>query len=427
MTRLGASKHFASQRWVAAFAAGIVVVLAAFSSTLASAQTYTVVHSFAGGVEGMHPFAGVVLDRAGNLYGTTVAGGTGACNGFYGTGCGIVFELNPSSGLFSTLWRFTGSDGAGPTTVLLGPGNALYVSTTSEGGTGTIISLSPPVTPPRTIHDNHWIETILHRFQGFPSDGALPSGNLVLDAAGNIYGATNEGGSHGQGTVFELVHSNGSWSESILYNFLGGADGAFPLGGVTLGADGNLYGTTSSGGASASGAVFQLVSASGWHDNTLYSFTCGSDGCMPMSGVTFDALGNLYSSTSGIECANGGAGNAFELSSGNWSYSSLYCFPGNFEGGPNRSTLVFDQAGDLYGTIYAGGPNSSGSVFRLTFSNGAWSYSSLHDFTHGADGGFPVGNLVFDGNGNLYGTASTGGDLSKCGGQGCGVVFKITP
>ncbi|MGB8768408.1 MAG: choice-of-anchor tandem repeat GloVer-containing protein, partial [Candidatus Korobacteraceae bacterium] len=167
---------------------------------------------------------------------------------------------------------------------------------------------------------------------------------------------------------------------------------------------------------------------SGWAENILHSFTSGSDGFQPSSGVTFDSSSNLYSSTAGAEC-DGGGGNAFELSAGSWSFSTVYCFVGIEGGGPYLSTMVFDQAGNLYGTTYydgANGANSSGTVFKLTPSNGIWTYTSLHDFTGGTDGGYPVGNLVFDANGNLYGTASRGGDMSNCGGHGCGVVFKIS-
>jgi uncharacterized repeat protein (TIGR03803 family) len=125
----------------------------------------------------------------------------------------------------------------------------------------------------------------------------------------------------------------------------------------------------------------------------------------------------------------GGGGNVFELSSGSWSYSAIYCFVGGYQGGPHMSTLVFDQAGNLYGTTFADGANGWGSVFKLTPSNGSWTYTSLHDFTGGNDGGFPVGNLIFDANGNLYGTASCGGTTGTCGyrNDGYWVIFKIAP
>ena len=420
----------------------LFLALTLLTTNPAAAQTYTVIHNFTGGAGGQSPYAGMVVDRAGNLYGTTAAGGGGSCSNFLGTGCGIAFELNPSSELFTGLWQFTGvPDGAGPTTVLLGPGNALYVSTAGGGnissgcgtnylqipGCGTIVRLSPPAAPPRSIQEDHWIETFLHRFEGYPGDGDSPIGNLAMDQGGNLYGATNIGGSEGQGTVFELAHSNGSWSESVLHNFSGTLDGGITDGGVTFDAAGNLYGTANDGGAFDFGAVFQLVAASNWSENTLFSFNGGSDGLQPVSGVTFDSSGNLYGSTIGAECGGGG-GTVFELSSGSWFYNTIYCFSGGFGGGPNLSTLLLDLAGNLYGTTFADGANGWGSVFKLTPSNGTWTYTSLHDFTGGADGGYPVGNLIFDAHGNLYGTASCGGSTGSCGHQngGYGVVFKIS-
>ncbi len=155
MTSLGVNGYFKIIGWAA-----LLFALTVLTANPLSAQTYTVIHNFTGGPAGQTPYAGVVVDHAGNLYGTTYAGGGGICNGQLGFGCGIVFELNPSNGLFTTLWQFTGGDGGGPTTVLLGPGSTLYVSAMSEGGVGTIVSLSPPVTPPRSIQENHWIETI---------------------------------------------------------------------------------------------------------------------------------------------------------------------------------------------------------------------------------------------------------------------------
>lgn len=429
------------ERWLGIIRSVLVVGCAvAFAAIVtprqASAQTYSVIHNFTGGPGGQSPFAGVVADGAGNLYGTTSAGGGGTCNG---SGCGTAFRLNPSTGVFTLLWQFTGgTDGAGPTTALFVPEIGLYVITAGGGnngcgsnylfapGCGTIVRLSPRATPPRNTRDSHWIESILYKFRGFPNDGSAPAGNLALDNAGNLYGTTNTGGTEGPGTVFQLSHSNGSWRESTLHNFFQGLDGGYPFGGVTLDAAGNLYGTASTGGGSDSGVVFQLIAASGWRENPLFSFDGGMDGAQPLSGVAVDSFGNLYGSTSGAECGNDG-GTVFELNSRSWTYSTIYCLGGHYGGGPYFSTLIIDAMGNLYGTTYGDGTNNYGSVFKLTPSNGTWTYISLHDFTGGSDGGYPVGNLLFDFNGNLYGTASLGGDLSTCGGHGCGVIFKITP
>jgi hypothetical protein len=264
----------------------------------------------------------------------------------------------------------------------------------------------------------------VYRFDG--NDGWFPNGNLATDASGNLWGSTGSGG-FGAGNVFELTDSNGVWIESVLHNFTGYADGTFPEGGVTLDAAGNVYGTTFIDGPAA-GNVYQLLANSDWAFDIVYSFVDIPSGGNPNSGVTLDSSGNIYGSTSmgGVK----GGGTVFELSNegGSWTIHLLYSFSGGE--GPQLSKLIFDQAGNLYGTTYSDGPvpnHSYGTAFKLTPSNGTWIYTSLHDFTGGSDGAYPVGTLTFDANGNLYGTASQGGDLGRCGGKGCGVVFKITP
>jgi uncharacterized repeat protein (TIGR03803 family) len=170
------------------------------------------------------------------------------------------------------------------------------------------------VTPPRSIHENHWIETILYSFHG--ADGDSPTGNLTMDHSGNLYGSTTSGG-NGLGNVFKLTHSNENWSASVLHNFTGYADGSFPEGGVTLDAAGNVYGTTFIDGP-AGGNVYQLLAGSDWTFNILYSFTEIRTGGNPASGVTFDSAGNLYGSTS--MGGDGDGGTVFELSSGSWAF-----------------------------------------------------------------------------------------------------------
>ena len=390
-----------------------------FTPRSASAQTYTVLHDFSGGPGGAIPYAGLVMDRAGNLYGTTSSGGEQNCGDpILRNWCGTVFELT-ASGQFQLLWQFTGNpDGGDPEgELLLGPGGMLYGSTTvgGPGGDGTIFSLSPSPTPPRNIQER-WIKTIVYSFAG-NSDGALPNGPLVMDHAGNLYGSTYAGGSGGNdGTVFELRPSNGRWNETILHRF-DDNDGKNPDDGVTLDAVGNIYGTTRGGGRFDSGVVYQLLAGSAWQENVLYDFASG--GFDPQSGVTLDAAGNLFGSTFGG--GGNGAGTAFELSSGSWTQQVIYNFSGAHAWGPDFSKLIFDAAGNLYGTTNGDGLYGAGSVFRLTPSNGAWIYTSLHDFTGGSDGGYPVGTLVLDANGNLYGTTSYGGHNTV------GVVFKITP
>lgn len=433
MTSPGTRKRrFAISQWSSLIACAVAGILALLLPSQATAQTFTVIHNFTGGAGGATPYAGVLVDRTGKLYGTTAAGGGATCSSNFGTGCGTAYELNPSNQQFITLWQFTGgSDGAVPLAgLIVGPGGAIYGSTSAGGGgncagqngCGTVFRLTPPATPPRTIQQNQWTEKAVHIFDD--DDGGSPAGNLATDGSGAIYGSTTQGGT-GAGVVFKLTYSNGSWSEAVLHEFTGYDDGFSPEGGVTLDAAGNVYGTTFIDGPAA-GNVYQLLAGSEWAFNIVYSFTEISTGDNPTSGVTFDSSGNLYGSTSTGGIKEGGT--VFELSSADWSLHLLYSF--STGEGPLLSNLIFDQAGNLYGTTYSDGPDpnrSHGTVFKLTPSNGAWTYTSLHDFTGGSDGGYPVGNLTFDANGNLYGTASQGGDLSKCGGQGCGVVFKITP
>ncbi len=406
-----------------------LILFVASLASAANAQTFTVLHNFTGGAGGAAPYAGVLIGRDGNLYGTTAAGGGGTCSAYYyfEPGCGTVYELNPSSQSFITLWQFSGgSDGAYPEAgLVVGPAGAMYGSTGfggngCAGGCGTFFRLTPPATPPRTIQQAQWTVTILHNFTG--NDGEEPTGNLAADGSGNFYGSTHQGGPGTSGTVFKLSNLNGVWTLSILQDFDGYDN--FPLGGVVLDAAGNVYGT-SQGGDFGAGSVYQLLADSDWQMNTLYSFTAyGDNGDDPVSGVTLDSSGNIYGSTTGAGV--GGGGTVFELSSGSWAFNLLFSLVGGE--GPLYSNLIFDKAGNLYGTTYADGNSGYGSVFKLTPSNGSWTYTSLHDFTGGSDGAFPIGNLVFDSNGNLYGTASRGGnDLSKCKGWGCGVVFKITP
>jgi uncharacterized repeat protein (TIGR03803 family) len=205
--------------------------------------------------------------------------------------------------------------------------------------------------------------------------------------------------------------------------------------GVTLGPAGDIYGTTAGGGGRENnGTVYQLLAGSGWAENLLYSFTRGSDGATPESGVTFDSSGSLYSSTlSGGSDETGGT--VFELSSGSWAFQLLYTFTEtpNGSGGPELSDLVFDRAGNVYGTTHFGGAGGMGSVFKLTPTMGGYTYTSLHDFCvdgSGAcsDGVFPSGTLVMDSSGNLYGTTQLGGsNAGFCYGGACGVIFKITP
>jgi uncharacterized repeat protein (TIGR03803 family) len=296
-----------------------------------------------------------------------------------------------------------------------------------------VFNLKPtPALPPTPL--SPWIETAIYRFSG--SDGANPYGaDLIFDPAGNIYGTTYNGGaggcSQGCGTVYKLAPSNGGWTESILYSFAQGGDAQHPWAGVIFDQSGNLYGTTVNGGAYGRRAIYELTPAgSGWTETVLYSFTGGADGANPYAGLTFDPAGNLYGATSVGGASNGGT--AFELtpSSGSWTFNLLYSFTGplgEFQPGP-IANLVFNSAGNLYGTTHGAGPHNYGSVFKLTPGGGSWTYTSLHDFTGGSDGGYPRSTILFDKSGNMYGTAAEGGtgNPANCYAS-CGVIFEITP
>ena len=417
------SRSFASVLRTSLWA--LAVALTTLAAQCANAQTYEVLHSFSGGGDGGYPLAGVTIDRAGNLYGTTFAGGS--------HDGGSVYELKPHNGSWtlSMLYSFSGNDGAGPAAgVVFGPDGNLY-GTTQYGGNasrycdsscGTVFKLRPPAHLCASLSCS-WTETVLHAFTGM--DGGNPAYvNLVFDQAGNIYGTTYNGGAigilRGMGTVFELTSSGGNWSLAGIHVFQGD-DGAHPLSGVLLDQAGHVFGTTSEGGtgmcgSGTCGTVFQLTrSGSVWAQNFLYSFSGGSDGDTPVGGLIFDSSGNIFGSTANIDTV-------FQLtpSGGSWSYSLLHTFGdgGGNECGP-RGNLVMDSAGNLYGVTYCSAPN--GAAFKLTPSgDGNWTYTLLHAF-EGSGGIFPGGSVALDANGNLYGTASGGGQ------SGNGVIWKITP
>jgi uncharacterized repeat protein (TIGR03803 family) len=397
---------------MAALAATLVAAITMIGSLPAQAQTYNAIYNFTGGHDGSNPEAGLTIDHAGSLYGTTNGGGVGF---------GAAFKLahKGSSWTFNPLYSFAGgSDGAGTySRVIFGPDGSLYgVTYGTNSGFGTVFRLQPPATACKSVLCP-WTETVLYRFTG-GSDGANPDGDLVFDQAGNIYGVTLKGGD-GYGVVYELTRSGGGWTQSVLHTFEQGSGGTHPTAGVIFDKTGNLYGTAAFGGLGY-GVVFQLTpSGSGWTENVLYTFTGGNDGGAPIGGLIFDNSGNLYGST--FQNGVGSGGTAFELmfQSGKWTFELLHSFAGTSGCGPQAS-LAFDQAGSLYGTTLCDGTNGQGSVFELTPSNGTWTYTSLHDFA-GSEGGFPFSNVVFDANGNIYGTASEGGA------DGVGVVFQITP
>ena len=425
LLRTAAPKSPLGRVLAAAVGLALVLALAALASESAHAQTYTVIHNFAGGTDGASPMAGLTFDGAGNLYGLANFGGNsgGNCGP---RGCGLVYKLikRNSSWVLTSLYNFSGgNDGANPQSanVVFGPDGALYGSTyyggggCPGGGCGTVFKLQPPANVCRNV-SCPWTETILHRFDG--SDGAGPVGAVVFDSEGNLDGATNSGSFNNGGAIYQL--NAGGWHEQILFHPYG-----YPGSSVSIGNAENLYGTTFNGGLNKFGSIYQLTqSGLGWMETDLYDFTNGADGAYPVAGVIFDEAGNVYGTTSSGGAQNGGT--VFKLTNvnGSWNYNLLYSFQGlnngMFINGP-VGNLVMDAAGNLYGTTLGDGAFGYGAVFKLSPWNGSWIYTSLHDFTGGSDGGNPFSNLIFDASGNLYGTASSGGSA------GLGVAFEITP
>jgi uncharacterized repeat protein (TIGR03803 family) len=410
-----------------AFAVALVFALTSFPVHLAQAQTFTVLHTFSG-PDGAYPYAGVTVDGGGNLYGTTPVGGLKD---------GTVFKLRRSSSGYTLnpLYSFTGYGGPAIPYggVIFGPDGTLY-GTTNEGGAiglGTVFNMRPPATVCKTALCP-WTINQLYAFQGFDgADGGNPEyGEVAFDQAGNIYGTTRNYGPNGDGMVYQLSRSSGGWTENILYNFRGvnGSDGAWPDHNVIFDSSGNLYGTTSSGGLYGGeyggGTVFRLTpSGSGWTESVIMNFPPpGSNvGVYLQAGLIIDQADNLYGATS---FSSGGyeGGSVFELSpsSNGWELTVLYVFTEDNSQGP-VGNLVMDNSGNLYGATYAAGAFGWGNVFKLTRSGGGWTYTDLYDFTEGNDGALPSGDLTMDASGNLYGTTQKGGSY------GLGVVWEITP
>lgn len=364
---------------------------------LAPAQTFTVLHKFKAAPDGAYPYSGVIADQAGNLYGVTSTGGR------YGDG--TIFKVEPS-GKTVVLHAFTKHEGTGSYASLLMDKAGNFYGTNSQlgsGGVGTVFKLRP---------DGKLI--VLHTFGADGVvDGWNPQASLIADDEGNFYGTTVNGGTYGQGAVYKVDDRTGA--ESLLYSFGNPPDGARPFGNLLLDSEGNLYGTTignnMTGGAST---VFE-ISPQGV-ETILLNFN-GGDGQYPAAGLIRDNQGNLYSTTSAG--GTSGIGTVFELTlDGNiGNITVLHDFDGS--GSTPYSGVVRDSAGNLYGTTWIGGNYNLGIVYKLDPSN---NLTVLHNFS-GSDGAGPWAGLIMDKAGNLYGTTVGGGD-PIC---GCGVVFKLTP
>jgi uncharacterized repeat protein (TIGR03803 family) len=399
------------------FALTFAIILAALLAPPAQAQTYTVLYTFTGGTDGGWPYSGVILDDSGNMYGTTETyGDDSACGTF--DGCGVVYRLDPS-GNQTVLHTFEGNaDGRQPQWGNLFRNHAGdLLDTTQYGGQNGDIGLG-------TIYalTNTGKEIIVHRFQGGPADGEEPQTGLIEAQDGTYYGTTAAGGSgpFGDcGTVFNLSKSG---KLTLIHSFVGG-DGCQPEGGLVMDAQGNMYGVTSTGGALGYGTVYKITPAGAV--TTLHNFANQPDGANPLGILAIDKAGNLYGTTPGggdpkCTTANQGCGIVFEIDTQGKEHI-LHSFL-NPEGGMPYAGVVLDPAGNLYGSTSGFSTYNWGSLFKL---DPQQNFTKLHDFTGGADGGFPFSAMTLD-HGALYGTTYLGGLATACGGQGCGVVFKLT-
>ncbi len=374
-------------------------LLAAFTLIVCTAltvhaQSVNIWYDFQDGIDGGQPTDSLVMDSQGNLYGTAEVGGA---NGY-----GVVFQVTPS-GTETTLYAFSGAtDGGYPYGGLVMDsqgnlyGTTLYGGSTACGATGCGVVFK--VTPTGT-------ESVLYYFEG-GTDGFYPRGTLVRDSQGNLYGTTQFGGATGgYGTVYKISPTG---TETILYRFAGPPnDGAAPFAGVVRDAQGNLYGTTESGGLYGVGTVFALTSSG---EKILHTFSGNAD-AFPWGGLIRDAQGNLYGT------ATGNFGEVFKISPSGVE-TILYTFTGNAGGADPLGNLVLDTKGNLYGTTSAGGTSSNGTIFMI---NSKGKKSVIYNFPGGNGGSQPYAGLIGDTKGNGYGTTSQGGTFSH------GTVFQITP
>ena len=356
----------------------------------------TTLYTFTGGADGASPYASLIRDANGNLYGATFAGG--AAN------LGTVFKVD-KTGKETVLYSFTGPpDGEHPSDRLLRDKAGNFYGPLYEGGAsgyGAVFKL-----------DTTGKESLVYSF-GPGTDGEYPGGGLIEDAVGNFYGTTGYGGASGNGTVYKLSKSG---KETVLHSFTG-ADGQYPFSTLLRDSAGTLYGTTSMGGTSGNGTVFKLTKKR--KESVLHSFAGGTDGVNPYAGLVQDVKENFYGTTysGGAGCQGFGCGTVFKLDP-KGKETVLHAFATADGHYPDFGTLVRDAAGNLYGTTYAGGTADLGTVFKVSSSG---KESVLYSFTGGTDQGFPVAGLIQDKAGNFYGTTLGNPPTTY------GTVFKLAP
>ncbi|HXM42842.1 MAG TPA: choice-of-anchor tandem repeat GloVer-containing protein [Bryobacteraceae bacterium] len=406
----------------------ILILVLIFAGGAWAAGSLKVLQAFGTGSlrEGSDLYAGVIMDASGNLYGVAESGGT--------YGAGVVYELSRTTGgawSETVLYNFKGGadDGANPHATLMrdGAGN-LYGTTVAGGLTATTCRTGCGAVFMLTAVAGGWQESVLYRFPG-GAGGSVPYAGVVMDSAGSLYGATLDGGASAGGMVYKLSPGSAGWTQTVLYSFGGRPDGSAPYPTPVLDAAGNLYGATNTGGAHNLGIVYMLAPQpdGAWTEQVLHSFAGGSDGANPLAGVIFDRHGNLYGTTSYGGTAN--CGIAFALApnpEGGWTEHLLHTFLGvTAYDGENPNGLTFDAAGNLYGTTTGGGTDNPGTIFEITHSPSAgWQETVLYNFTAGDDGAYPSSGVVLDPAGNIYGTTLWGGPSGDTTG---GVAFQFTP
>ena len=396
-----------------------------------------VLYTFTGGADGGNPVSDLILDSAGNLYGTTSAGGSATSCGW---GCGTAFELKRTQTGWEerVLHSFGNSqnDGQLPEAGMIFDSSGNLYGTTREGdGTsryGTVFKLAPN-------GKGGWTESIIYSFP----DVALPVSDLIFDAQGNLYGTTPYNGSaggDGYGTVFELIrHPDGSWTESTLYQFAGPpGDGANPSSGVVFDSAGNLYGLTLAGGSNhceypGCGIAYKLTpdGKGNWKETVLFNFARGSGfAVIPSAGLLVDPDGDRLVGTT-VQGGDG-VGTVFVLNQpkhGEWRQDVVHRFYDNLDGSTPVGQLTKDSHGNLFGATLLGGPGRNGMIFEMGIqAKGPWKETILYDFAGGTDGANPYAGMVLDNQGHLYGTTYRGGAGTLCEGTGnCGTVYEITP
>lgn len=371
-----------------------VFLLLAIAAVVLPAQTLSILHSF-DGTDGAQPYAPLVLASNGNLYGTTSIGGA--------NNDGTVFEIT-TSGTLTTLHSFNQfllGDGNTPFAGLLQASNGDLYGTTSHGGVGRVGSIFK-VTPSGTV-------TTVASFE-YEIDGANPYAGLMQASNGSFYGTAEAGG--GAGTVYEVT----PFGQLIrLYSF--GQDGTSPLGGLVQAGNGNLYGTTDFGGRYDVGVLYE-VTTSGTY-TPLFSFGAANTGSFPYATMTLGSDGNLYGTTSSGGAPNGyNAGVVFKWTLSG-TFTALHVFD-KTDGSAPLGALVLASDGNFYGTTETGGANNEGTIFKITPSGTLTSLYSFCSLPGCSDGADPIAGLIQASNGTFYGTTYAGGSSNH------GTVFSFT-